>query len=317
MEVKANVQRRRQERIRELQSRSGQEAAAGSGRITSRPELSPVPPHQEDGHAPVPPLYVRGPLDEEEHGGDPELAWKQREKQLLQWYSREERSGFEAGDGGSRRGAVRDGEGPGGGPFKKLFKVKLIIAVVLFAGACAVFWLDAPWARQAQTYITGALTEDMDFARIAAWYEKTFSGSPSLLPAFGNKQEAAKVQGEAARNRFVQPAKGTVVQPFEDKQEGVWLSTRQDAQAAAMDEGRIEFVGDRPGIGHTIMIRHAEGYRTTYGGLKPTKWETGDWVKAGEVIGTVTADDEGKGALYFAVMKDERFVNPLDVVSID
>lgn len=349
MEVKANIQKRRQERLRQLQSRAGSRRqergdadteGAGSGRArtggaytegvhTERAHTegtltegtgSLVPPKLDGGRSGGPPLYIRG-QSEDDHGGDPEIAWKNRQKQLLTWYAEEERRSGGNGPGrGSHaspsRGSSPDGFRPGRGPFRKLFLIKLVIASILFACVCAVYALDAPWARKAQSYMTAALTEDMDFTRFAAWYGKTFSGSPSLLPAFGDKQEAARVQGKASV-RFVQPAKGVVAVPFADTREGVWLTVRLGAEAASMDEGRVEFAGERANSGYTVIIRHAGGYRTTYGGLQPTKWEAGDWLQAGELIGAAQPDGEGKARLYIAVMKDEHYVDPLGVVPID
>jgi stage IV sporulation protein FA len=323
VEVRANVQKRRLERIRELQSRRSGTAERWTAQL-DQPKREQRPLDQLPAGTEQPPgipLYIRGHVEPPDHGGDPEVAWNQRQKQLLQWYSSQENDQEEttAAYSTTRQGSRGGEKTGGGGPslLRRLFVVKMVIAVVLFVSASVVYRLEAPWAKEVRQFVAGALTEDMDFSRAASWYEKTFSGAPSLLPAFGSKQEAAKVQGNIAQNRFVLPVKGAVQQAFTDKQEGIWLSTRADAQTAAMDEGRIEFAGEKTDTGHTLIIRHANGYRTTYGGLKPTKWEAGDWVKAGEVIGTASLDDNGKGAVYLAVMKDERYINPLDVVSFD
>jgi stage IV sporulation protein FA len=308
VEVKANVQKRRQERIRELQARA-------SGR---RPELLPVivpdtsKVPQSAGDLP---LFIKGPM-EYDHGGDPEVAWREREKELLRQYSQSGEKTYAtsyAGQG-SRSGYGSFG---GDGPFRKLLMVKTVIAVILFGGTLALFQFNHPLAQKGREYVTGILTEDMDFGQMAAWYDKTFSGSPSFLPAFGIKQEATKVQAPISVNRFIQPVKGTAAAMFTESKQGVWVETKRDAHVAAMDEGRIEFAGDRTDIGHTVIIQHADGLRTTYGGLQPTKWEAGDWVKAGDVIGTAGGDSAGKGRVFIAVMKDQRYVNPLEVVAFD
>lgn len=312
MEVKSNVQKRRQDRIRELQLRSGgDDRHSRLLRALDRP-VSPEPSGLRDRQQ-EPPLYIRGPR-EFDHGGDPEVAWKEREKELLEWYSRPQ-GGF-----GSQSGQDYEGAGTragGGGPARKLILAKTVIAVILFAAVSVVYRLDQPWAQEGKRYIQAALTEDMDFSRVAAWYNETFSGTPSLLPAFGIKQEATKVQGPVDTGHFVQPFKGTVLEAFSGNNLGIWVETRPDAHIAAMDEGRIELAGDRADTGHTVVIQHADGYRTTYGGLKATKWETGDWVKAGDVIGSAAADEEGKTKVFLSVMKDQRYVDPLDVIRLD
>lgn len=315
MEVKANVQKRRQDRIRELQSRPGatRTGKAAGGFADPKEPVPELETAREREREQL--LYVRGSLDYT-HGGDPEAAWKEREKELLRQLDRpdDETNGSYGGQGSRRDyGSYR-----GGGPLRRLLAVKTVAALLLFGAAWAMFHTDHPLAQKGKRLITAALTEEMDFGRVAAWYDKTFSGSPSLLPAFGSKQEATKVQASVAASRFVRPVKGKVSGAFTESGQGVWLDTKPDAHIAAMDEGRIEYAGERADTGHTVIIQHAGGLRTTYGGLKPTKWEAGDWVKAGDVIGTAGGEASGgRGSVFIAVMLDQRYVNPSDVVAFD
>lgn len=336
MEVKANVQRRRQSRLRELQSHSPGQAggtaapgqagppAAGAGYppLPDRRTGLPVPDMggvRGGPGDPVPglPLYMRGQQDAD-HGGDPELAWKERQKQLLAWYAEDERSR----EPGSREYSGNYGRDNGGhsgqGPFFRLFRAKLVLAVILFAAVWGVFQWNANWAREAQTVVVKALTHEMDFSLAAAWYQNTFSGAPSFLPAFGERQNAVKVQAPPHASLLVQPVRGTVIKPYSDKQEGIWLAVKPDAQVAALDQGRVEFAGEKEGYGYLVMVRHSDGLRASYGGLRPAQWQTGDWVKAGEVIGNALSGDGSSTAnVYLAVMKDERFIDPLDVITFD
>ncbi|MFM9330850.1 peptidoglycan DD-metalloendopeptidase family protein [Paenibacillus mesotrionivorans] len=335
MEVKANVQRRRQSRLRELQSRNQEQPGAASAPVAGQGASPadrwvgppPVPGQWPDlpasaddgsrgssGAHPGLPLYMRG-QPESGHGGDPELAWKERQKQLLAWYAEEERNG--PGGGPSERERY-NGHSPGRGPFFRLFQAKLVLAGVLFAGVWGMFQWDAGWTRRAQAVVTEALTQEMDFSRAAAWYQSTFSGAPSFLPAFGERQNAVKVQAPGSASLLVQPVRGTVIKPFSNNQEGIWLAVKPDAQVAALDQGRVEFAGPKEGFGYLVTIRHSGGLRVSYGGLKPAQWQTGDWVKAGEVISHALAEMEAASAnVYLAVMKDERFIDPLDVVTFD
>lgn len=315
MEVKANVQRRRQSRIRELQSRSLEhgEGAGGPGQAEASGGQQSGGGEQVSGL----PLYMRG-QQEAAHGGDPEVAWKERQRQLLAWYAEEERR--DPGDGGLYTGSEsRDGgRNWGRGPFFRLFRIKLILAFIIFAAVWGIFRWDSGWAREVQAVVAKALTQEMDFSQAAAWYQKTFSGAPSFLPAFGDKQNAVKVQGPRQASLLVQPVRGTVVKPYSDKQEGIWIAVKPSAQVAAMDQGRVEFAGEKQGTGYTVIVRHSDGIRATYGGLSAASWQTGDWVKAGEVIGSVLSESGSVSAnVFLAVMKDDRYLDPLDVVTFD
>ncbi len=334
MEVKANVQRRRQSRLRELQSRSQEQQGAASAPVAGHSfapadrwaGLPPVPGQRTDlpgsaddglrgssGAHPGLPLYMRG-QPESGHGGDPELAWKERQKQLLAWYAEEERNA----PGGGSYGDGDNGHSPGRGPFFNLLRAKLLLSGILFAGVWGMFQWDAGWTHRAQAVVTEALTHEMDFSRAAAWYQSTFSGAPSFLPAFGERQNAVKVQAPGSAALLVQPVRGTVIKPFSNNQEGIWLAVKPDAQVAALDQGRVEFAGPKEGFGYLVTVRHSGGLRVSYGGLKPAQWQTGDWVKAGEVLGHALAEVEAASAnVYLAVMKDERFIDPMDVVTFD
>lgn len=337
MEVKANVQRRRQSRLRELQSRSQEQprlapapvpGQAGSPAVRwagplPMPGQWPELPDSRNGdlrgskepHSGLP-LYMRGQPDLD-HGGDPELAWKERQKQLLAWYAQEERYG--SGEGfPSEKGNREKGHYPGRGPFFQLFRAKLVLAGVLFAAVWGIFQWDAGWTHRAQAVVTEALTHEMDFSQAAAWYQNTFSGAPSFLPAFGERQNAVKVQANRPASLWVQPVRGTVTKPFSNKGEGIWLAVKPDAQVAALDQGRVESAGLKEGFGYLVTIRHTDGIRASYGGLRSASWQAGDWVKAGEVIGHAQAEEGAAAAnVYLAVMKDERFINPLEVVTFD
>ena len=78
----------------------------------------------------------------------------------------------------------------------------------------------------------------------------------------------------------------------------------------------MESAGLRDDTGYTVTVKHSGGYRSTYGFLEPEDWQTGDWVKAGEVLGI--AEKAGEvSRLYFALMKDQQFIDPTEVIAFD
>lgn len=248
----------------------------------------------------------------EEPRGDQDRDWEQREQELLQWYRREE--GPRDWDDGQRSGNGENHLVPS----RSQIWVKLILSAILFGLVWGIFHIDQPWADKGKQFVAQALTKDMEYQSLAAWYRSKFDGAPSFLPAFGihKKEEAAKVDGRPVR--YYTPVKGTLISSFTPSRQGVYVETATDAKAAAMDAGRILFAGSRDDTGYTVVLQHAGGFRTEYGNLKPAKWQESDWIKAGDVIGTVEEDPgTGKGRFYFAVMKDQRYVNPSDVVSFD
>lgn len=244
---------------------------------------------------------------------DPEFAWKQREKELLAWYGVKSEESGEGWDGQESRNWSFV-------PSKKQVWLRLLASLAAFGAVWGLFQSNAPWAEKGKRFVSDALSQEMDLQAAAAWYRRTFSGAPSFIPAFGShkKEEAAKVSTQAGRT-FTQPVRGTVVSPYSERLQGIVLETETAASVRAMDSGRVVFAGSREGTGHTVIIQHPEGYRTTYGYLQPTEWEVSDWLNAGDVVGTVSpAPERGKkGRLFLSVMKEQRYVNPVDVVSFD
>jgi len=329
VEVKANIQKRRQDRLRQLEARTEaghrdpipELPSYGSRMLSGGLTLvEPDDRKQEQLGPKEPALYTRGPLDGE-RWEDPETAWRNRERELLEWYRER---GVPEPDRGrlprQEQPPVGPGEPPSGSyvPSRRMIGIKLILAAAIFGTVWYMQLSDKPWAQEGRAFVLRSLTEDMDFSQTAAWYDRMFSGAPSFLPAFGDnkKPDAAKVTAKVTR--FIAPVKGKVVTGFHAEKQGVTVVTDKSAKVAAMGEGRIVNVGEREESGHTLTVQHADGYRSTYGFLQPTKWEVGDWVKAGDIIGTVREDvATGKDKLYFSVMKDQQYVNPAGVVSFD
>jgi murein DD-endopeptidase MepM/ murein hydrolase activator NlpD len=84
----------------------------------------------------------------------------------------------------------------------------------------------------------------------------------------------------------------------------------------AAGNGVLEKVGNRPGYGRSITIRHANGYETTYNhmsgyarGMKPDLR-----VHQGQVIGYVGSTGISTGPhLHFEVLVNGRFVDPMKI----
>jgi stage IV sporulation protein FA len=308
VDMKNSIRERRQDRIRSIQSRMQQRAPQyDRGEWNYEPGGGRQLPDKTAGYRADDPERLEGAYDGPELGppryDDPERAWHERERQLLsEW------RGSEAGGGGRWRLA----------PTRRQLWTKLTICAVIYGLTVGLFQLQSEWASDAKRWVRAALTEDMRMDDIAAWYDKTFSGAPSFIPAFltRHKEPADKAMAKAS-GTFHHPVVGTVLKGFGPGHPFVELATKQSAPVVAMDAGLITFAGVQDGSGYSLTIQHAGGYRTTYSGLEPGKWEKNDWVNAGDTIGLTAPGTDGAGKLSFSVMKDGSYVNPMDVVSFD
>ncbi|MDF2964226.1 MAG: peptidase [Paenibacillus sp.] len=301
MEIRDKVRQRRMERIKQLQETDHRT-------YYSAPEypqtVRPAPlPYGNASKGSSLDDYNSSTSEELKRWNDPEYVWKRKLNRDIA----ERVQDYEYDDGGG-----------GFMPTRRNIRTKLVISCILFAAVWGMFQTDHPWANKGKAFVTSALSEPFDFQPVALWYERQFGGAPTLLPALNpvKQEEAQKVTADS-KHYFV-PVKGKIIAPFEPSRLGLTLETKADATVAAMDTGLVVYAGSKEDTGYTVIIRHTNGLQSVYGWIEQGKVELNDWIKGGETIGTVSKNNSKQsGYLYFAVSKDNRFLNPADVVSFD
>ena len=79
----------------------------------------------------------------------------------------------------------------------------------------------------------------------------------------------------------------------------------------AISHGRVAYADWLRGYGLLIIVDHGEGYMSLYGHNQSLFKETGDWVEAGEVIGSVgKSGGQDEAALYFEIRYNGKPRNP-------
>ncbi|NOU96030.1 peptidoglycan DD-metalloendopeptidase family protein [Paenibacillus sp. LMG 31456] len=302
METRDKVRQRRMERIRQLQESE-----------SNTPYNPPEYPNTFQ-RVPLPNVNVRRDSGVEDFNGssmhdlsrwnDPEYVWKQKVNRDMN--NRQQDYNFHD-SGGIRFMPTRGG-----------IRTKLLISCILFGAVWGMFQINHPWANKGKAFITSALSEPFDFQPVAMWYERQLGGTPTLLPALNpvKQEEAQKVTADS-KHYFV-PVKGKVIAPFESSRLGVTLETKAEAIVAAIDTGLVVYAGSKEDTGFTVIIRHTNGMQSVYGWVEHGRVGLNDWIKGGETIGTVSKNSsKPSGYLYFAVSKDNKFINPADVVNFD
>jgi septal ring factor EnvC (AmiA/AmiB activator) len=119
-----------------------------------------------------------------------------------------------------------------------------------------------------------------------------------------------------AKGRVIYPAAGSVVLVFGaadsagGTSKGMTLETRSGAQVVAPFDGRVLFAGPFKGYGRILIIGHGDGYHSLVAGLDQIDSSVGQWLVAGEPIGTMPAG-EAKPRLYLELRHDGQPINPL------
>jgi len=250
---------------------------------------------------------------------DPEKWWKARQK--LERSSRAGWGGTMADDPSREDETLLYHFESGGGwsRFVSGFFLRLALAAACFSAAWIWFHSDLPYSREAKAWTAQAVTQDMDFQAVQAWYARHFGGSPSFLPMFRSRHEAHEVFGGWKRSDAVVPVQGRIVQSYEQDGSGVRIAAPGDSRVKAVYSGRVLQVETDEDGKATILIQHAGQIVTVYGNLLYPEVRAGDWVEAGDVLGSIPPpqDARGESLLYFAVRQNGKAIDPAEVVPFD
>ena len=116
--------------------------------------------------------------------------------------------------------------------------------------------------------------------------------------------------GVAGAPRFICPAhRIVVVQCWTRSDDKILLAVRTGTPVRAAGAGYVTYAGDFGRYGHVAIIRHPNGFASTYAHLGTFDVKRGDQVERGQVISTMAAEDGARGSeLLFQIMDRGRAV---------
>lgn len=196
---------------------------------------------------------------------------------------------------------------------KEVFLFRLLAAAVLFLGVGVLYKSTSPSFDPARAFVQNTFKHDFQFAQVSSWYEKKFGEPLALIPNQKSKQMKVNQKKNLG---YVIPVNGTVTETFKDTGEkGILLETGSNAAVNAVKQGFVTFVGKKKGFGKTVVIQLQDGGEAWYGELAKVDVGLYDYVQRGKKVGTVTTSGNGKsGQFFFALKKNNAFVNPLKVI---
>lgn len=166
----------------------------------------------------------------------------------------------------------------------------------------------SPAMKPVENFVYEAMTREFNFAGCADLYNKYVGKTPSILPVFSNKASS-----QASSMVWRVPVQGKIILPYDSERKGVVIRTAPSAQVASTADGWVLFAGYKQGFGNTVIIRHTNEQETWYGWLNSLDVKEKDWVKGGQELGDVSLT-KGQPLLYFALKKDQQFINPAGVI---
>lgn len=157
----------------------------------------------------------------------------------------------------------------------------------------------------------------------------TSSASSSTSSGSSKPTTAAVTTGSfaSAKGRLMSPVTGSykIIKRFGRQQHpdlphvtidnpGVDFETSSGASARAVFGGVVSAIFKQDGYNTIVMVRHGD-YLTIYGGLDNISVRSGETVSAGQSLGRVSGDSEGRPILHFEVRHERTKLNPLSWIN--
>jgi septal ring factor EnvC (AmiA/AmiB activator) len=120
------------------------------------------------------------------------------------------------------------------------------------------------------------------------------------------------------KGRLAWPVEGKVrrlfgrTKPYSDlRWQGIVIEAPSGRQVRAVSHGRVAFADWLRGLGNLIIIDHGNSYLSLYGHNESLYKNAGEWVEAGDVIGSIgSSGGQKKAGLYFEIRKRGKPQNP-------
>ncbi|WP_421380173.1 peptidoglycan DD-metalloendopeptidase family protein [Bacillus salacetis] len=218
--------------------------------------------------------------------------------------------------GGERFSSYEGGPSEGGHPLfsKELFILKILGTSVLVLCMAILFQNQVPGFDKARMYVQKTMTNEFQFAAISTWYEDQFGKPLALLPK--GKEDSQAETTETAE--YALPASGKVIENFKSNGQGIMVETGKGSKVEAMKGGLVIFAGKKDELGQTVIIQHDDKSESWYGHLNTIEVTQYETVKAGNPVGTVTDEENSAtGEFYFAIKKEDAFIDPIQVISFE
>ncbi|WP_226036541.1 M23 family metallopeptidase [Aquibacillus saliphilus] len=186
--------------------------------------------------------------------------------------------------------------------------MKSILAAVLFFGVAIFMGTDSGWMQEPKQWTSNALTEEFPFASVNHWYQEKFGYPLALSPS---QTQTADQIGPTL------PVNGTVSQTFEATGQGILIQTDDTSKVIAMDKGTVIFAGNDRSTKKTVVVQHRDGSNTIYGNLSSINVHQYQFIANNEVIGEFVPSKANSSNVYFAIEKDNQYLDPVKVIQVD
>ena len=200
--------------------------------------------------------------------------------------------------------------------------LKVMLSVILFLVVAILFKHPSDQLADVRHFVIDSFEREFQFAVVSNWYEQQFGKPLALFPV--NEQESNDERRNGAtvnqQDDYAVPASGhmRILESFESNGKGIMIETAPESVIESVKDGYVVFMGEREDIGKTVIIQHDDGSESWYGHLQEIDVALYDYIKSGDPVGKASNDDSGEtGIFYFALKKEDTFIDPIQVISFD
>jgi murein DD-endopeptidase MepM/ murein hydrolase activator NlpD len=160
------------------------------------------------------------------------------------------------------------------------------------------------------------------FAGQKLWIPRPDSSSAQTAPAARAVAHRHGTEPPPLSGRgFLWPVNGKVIGDFGrikegQRRDGIDIAARDGAPVLAAEDGLVAYAGEGVhGYGRLILLRHGDGYISTYAHNAALLVEAGDLVERGQVIARVgSTGDAPRSMLHFELRKGRKPIDPETVL---
>jgi len=132
------------------------------------------------------------------------------------------------------------------------------------------------------------------------------------------EEEFSRTAFAELKGRLAWPVEGKVrrlfghTKPYSDlRWQGIVIEAPSGREVRAVSRGRVAFADWLRGLGNLIIIDHGNSYLSLYGHNESLYKSAGEWVEAGDVIGSIgSSGGQQQSGLYFEIRKNGKPQNP-------
>ncbi len=189
-----------------------------------------------------------------------------------------------------------------------VFRVLISIALVLTVGI--LYRSQAPSLDSARQWVGQAFATDFQFAKVSDWLASKVGDLSSFAPVDFLKSNNND-------NKKAIPVSGKLLESFKKNGEGILVETEANKNVTTINAGVVIFAGEDEVHGKTVVVQQKD-MNVWYGNLSDIEVTLYQHLDQNVAVGKVSPGTNGNsGEYYFAIEKDQKYVDPIQVITLE